>query len=264
MVQKTVVVAGLLATALMFACYQTRSYRGPAPAAPPQCLSLAGGGGRRRARTTPRRTTASTTTRSWRRATTRVSDVLHRRRHRVVRERAPVPRRGPAAARRTRCGSRRWSTTSTTTTRRPQATQPFAVHDRSRRRARGTPEHRLVRIGLQARRIAARTQPPPRNLVFLVDVSGSMDEPDKLPLVKQAAGAAGRPARRDATAWRSWSTPARPGLVLPPTLGRPSTGAILAALDAWRPAARTNGGEGIQLAYRAGAASLHRAAASTA
>ena len=43
--------------------------------------------------------------------------------------------------------------------------------------------HRLALIGIQARRIDA-SHMPPRNLVFLIDVSGSMFEPNKLPLVK--------------------------------------------------------------------------------
>ena len=47
------------------------------------------------------------------------------------------------------------------------------------------PRHRLALIGLQARRMSAE-RTPPRNLVFLIDVSGSMDSPDKLPLVKTA------------------------------------------------------------------------------
>ena len=83
--------------------------------------------------------------------------------------------------RRTRCGSRSWSTTSTTTTRRPPATC------RSRRtskspRARG---RRSIGWCASASRAARWTaaQRPKSNLVFLIDVSGSMDEPAKLPLL---------------------------------------------------------------------------------
>ena len=47
------------------------------------------------------------------------------------------------------------------------------------------PQHRLARIGLQGRKVA-REQRPAANLVFLIDVSGSMAEPAKLPLVKQS------------------------------------------------------------------------------
>ncbi len=46
-------------------------------------------------------------------------------------------------------------------------------------------EHKLVRIGLQAKEIAAQ-ELPPSNLVFLIDVSGSMNNPDKLPLLQQS------------------------------------------------------------------------------
>ena len=47
------------------------------------------------------------------------------------------------------------------------------------------PEHQLVRVALRARPIATR-ELPPSNLVFLVDVSGSMNDAAKLPLVKRA------------------------------------------------------------------------------
>ena len=47
------------------------------------------------------------------------------------------------------------------------------------------PKHQLVRIGLQARR-ATDGPLPPANLVFLIDVSGSMNHPNKLPLVKKS------------------------------------------------------------------------------
>src|SRR5262249_26460440 len=47
------------------------------------------------------------------------------------------------------------------------------------------PQHRLVRIGVKARQIDAARRPP-SNLVFLVDVSGSMNMPQKLPLLKSA------------------------------------------------------------------------------
>ena len=47
------------------------------------------------------------------------------------------------------------------------------------------PDHRLLRIGLKGREID-RQQRGPSNLVFLLDVSGSMGEPNKLPLVKEA------------------------------------------------------------------------------
>ena len=45
----------------------------------------------------------------------------------------------------------------------------------------------LVHIGLQGKRIAVENLPA-SNLVFLIDVSGSMNQPNKLPLVKRALG----------------------------------------------------------------------------
>jgi Ca-activated chloride channel homolog len=47
------------------------------------------------------------------------------------------------------------------------------------------PEHRLLRVGIKGREIERQSRGP-SNIVFLLDVSGSMGEPDKLPLVKQA------------------------------------------------------------------------------
>src|SRR5687767_15943002 len=49
----------------------------------------------------------------------------------------------------------------------------------------GTPKHKLVHIGLQGKKIPTEKLPP-TNLVFLIDVSGSMDEPNKLPLLKSS------------------------------------------------------------------------------
>ena len=49
------------------------------------------------------------------------------------------------------------------------------------------PDHRLVRIALQGRRVDLDEQPA-SNLLFLLDVSGSMNSPDKLPLLKDALG----------------------------------------------------------------------------
>ena len=66
----------------------------------------------------------------------------------------------------------------------PGAEHPFAVHTEVAR-APWADEHRLVRVALQGRRIdTANLQPA--NLVFLLDVSGSMRAEDKLPLLKKA------------------------------------------------------------------------------
>ena len=66
----------------------------------------------------------------------------------------------------------------------PRGEDPFAANIE----IAGCPwnsEHRLVRIGLKGREIA-QDKRPPSNFVFLIDVSGSMQPPERLPLIKQA------------------------------------------------------------------------------
>jgi Ca-activated chloride channel homolog len=108
------------------------------------------------------------------------------------------------------------------------------------------PEHRLVRIGLQAKRIATRDLPP-SNLVFLIDVSGSMQSEDKLPLVKQAFRALVQELRaQDRVAIVVHAGAA--GLVLPPTSGAEKA-TILEAIDRLEAGGSTAGGAGLRLAY---------------
>jgi Ca-activated chloride channel family protein len=107
--------------------------------------------------------------------------------------------------------------------------------------------HLLARIGLQARRIDA-AHLPPRNLVFLIDVSGSMNEPKKLPLLKEAFGLlVDQLTERDRVAVTVYAGQA--GLVLPPTPGD-RKGEIRAALGRLEAGGPTNGGAGIVQAYR--------------
>ena len=107
--------------------------------------------------------------------------------------------------------------------------------------------HRLVHIGLQGRRLD-RAQMPAANLVFLVDVSGSMEEPNKLPLVKSSLSMlAEQLTARDHVAIVVYA--GNSGLVLPSTPGD-RKGEILAALDGLEAGGSTNGGAGIQLAYK--------------
>jgi Ca-activated chloride channel family protein len=108
-------------------------------------------------------------------------------------------------------------------------------------------EHRLVRIGLQGRRIDAENLPP-RNLVFLVDVSGSMNAPNKLPLLRTALSLlVEQLTARDRVAIAVYAGQA--GLVLPSTPGS-DKGTILSALHRLEAGGSTNGGQGIHLAYR--------------
>ncbi len=130
--------------------------------------------------------------------------------------------------------------------RKPSADDPFAVNLEVHA-APWQPKHRLVRIGLRGREIA-HEQRPVSNLVFLIDVSGSMNEPAKLPLVKQSlrmlVDQLGEPDHVAMVVYAGSS-----GLVLPSTSGVKKD-QILAALDKLQAGGSTNGGQGIQLAYR--------------
>ena len=127
----------------------------------------------------------------------------------------------------------------------PDQRHPFSVTTEVAR-APWHAEHMLVRIGLQARRISIGDMPP-NNLVFLVDVSGSMQSPDKLPLVKRALQLLVQQLReQDRVAMVVYAGAA--GLVLAPTSGA-HKGVILAAVEALEAGGSTAGGEGIRLAY---------------
>jgi Ca-activated chloride channel family protein len=127
----------------------------------------------------------------------------------------------------------------------PSGKHPFRVVT-DRAPAPWNPRHQLVRIGLQGRRYASR-EIPPSNLVFLIDVSGSMSSPDKLPLVKQAfAVLVERLREEDRVAIVVYAGSA--GLVLPSTSGDRKH-EILSALGRLQSGGSTAGGEGIQLAY---------------
>lgn len=107
-------------------------------------------------------------------------------------------------------------------------------------------DHRIVRIGLQTRRI--RTEKlPPSNLVFLIDVSGSMQPSNKLPLVKQAFRLLVNELReQDRVAIVVYAGAA--GLVLPSTPAWDKE-RILEAIDQLEAGGSTAGGAGIRLAY---------------
>jgi Ca-activated chloride channel family protein len=108
------------------------------------------------------------------------------------------------------------------------------------------PNHDLLRIALRARDVDMR-HAPPSNLVFLIDVSGSMYGPGRLPLVKQALGLLVNELREeDRVAITVYAGNA--GLVLPSTSGADKQ-KILAALDGLEAGGSTAGGAGIKLAY---------------
>ncbi|MCH9686450.1 MAG: VWA domain-containing protein [Deltaproteobacteria bacterium] len=106
--------------------------------------------------------------------------------------------------------------------------------------------HRLVHVGLQGK-IIDQTDVPARNLVFLFDVSGSMNSPAKLPLLKRAFSLLVDNMRPDDTVSIVVYAGAS-GVVLEPTSGK-RKGDILDALDRLAAGGSTNGGAGIHSAY---------------
>ncbi len=104
----------------------------------------------------------------------------------------------------------------------------------------------LLRIGLQGYELAD-TETKPLNLVLLLDVSGSMNSPDKLPLLKKALGLLiDTMTGKDRISIAVYAGAA--GVILEPTSGS-EKGKILAALDSLSAGGSTAGGEGIRLAY---------------
>jgi Ca-activated chloride channel family protein len=109
------------------------------------------------------------------------------------------------------------------------------------------PDTRLVRIALQGA-ILPLADRPPLNLVFLIDTSGSMDEPNKLPLLKQSlALMLDRLQPQDQVAIVAYAGSA--GQVLAPTAGDDHA-AIMTSLDRLGAGGSTAGAEGLQLAYQ--------------
>jgi Ca-activated chloride channel family protein len=108
------------------------------------------------------------------------------------------------------------------------------------------PAHQLARIGIQAKKVET-AKLPPANLVFLVDVSGSMSGPDRLPLVQAGLKLLVKQLRpQDHVALVVYAGAA--GLVLPPTAGsQPQV--ILDAIDRLQAGGSTAGGAGLRLAY---------------
>ncbi|WP_030008062.1 VWA domain-containing protein [Picosynechococcus sp. NKBG042902] len=124
--------------------------------------------------------------------------------------------------------------------------QPFAISTELSQ-APWQPQHQLLRIGIKGQEIANEALPP-SNLVFLFDVSGSMNDPDKLPLLKSAFRLLVNELRpEDRVSIVVYAGAA--GLVLPSTSGAEKE-TILAALDNLEAGGSTAGGEGIELAYQ--------------
>ena len=127
----------------------------------------------------------------------------------------------------------------------PTGADPVAIHA-DVGEAPWNRTHRLVRLALKAREIEQAGRPP-ANLVFLIDVSGSMQQAEKLPLLKRAFRTAVENLDpRDTVAMVVYAGAS--GLALPSTPASDPE-AIFAALDALDAGGSTNGGDGIRLAY---------------
>ena len=128
----------------------------------------------------------------------------------------------------------------------PKNNDPFSIYTEIST-APWNSSHKLVHIGLQGKKISTENLPP-SNLVFLIDVSGSMGQPNKLPLLKASFKLLVNQLReQDHVAIVVYAGAA--GLVLPPTSGACKQ-QIIEALDNLSAGGSTAGGAGINLAYK--------------
>jgi Ca-activated chloride channel homolog len=130
--------------------------------------------------------------------------------------------------------------------REPEGDKPFSI-DLDATSCPWEPSHRLLRIGLKGREVANEKRPP-SNLVFLLDVSGSMMPAERLPLVKQAMRLlVDKLTENDRVAIVIYAGGS--GLALKSTPGNEKE-KILRALEELQAGGSTNGAEGIELAYK--------------
>ena len=128
----------------------------------------------------------------------------------------------------------------------PSSVHPFSINTEYSD-CPWNPKHKLLKIGLQGKDIPAR-ELPASNFVFLIDVSGSMDAQNKLPLLKESMKILVKNMRReDRIAIVVYAGAA--GLVLPATRGDDKQ-TIISALNKLNAGGSTAGGEGIELAYK--------------
>lgn len=128
----------------------------------------------------------------------------------------------------------------------PKNNQPFSINTELSS-APWNPDHQLLKIGLKGKDIPMDNLPT-SNIVFLIDVSGSMNEENKLPLLKSSFKILLEQLRsQDKVAMVVYAGSA--GVVLPPTSAA-EKGKIIEALDKLQAGGSTAGGAGIELAYK--------------
>ena len=127
----------------------------------------------------------------------------------------------------------------------PEGEHPFSVYTEMATCPWNT-KHLLLHVGLKGKSID-KSSLPPSNIVFLIDVSGSMDDPNKLPLLKSAFGLLVNELRaQDRVAIVVYAGAA--GLVLESTPGNKKE-LIMKSIDNLEAGGSTAGGEGLKLAY---------------
>jgi len=128
----------------------------------------------------------------------------------------------------------------------PSGKHPFAVNF-EQSTSPWNSKYKLVRIGVKGKEIKTEERPN-SNFVFLLDVSGSMNDPNKLPLLKNAMKLLTRKlTEKDRVSIVVYAGAS--GLVLPSTPGN-NKAKILSALTKLNAGGSTNGGKGIELAYK--------------
>jgi len=128
----------------------------------------------------------------------------------------------------------------------PEGKHPFAVSTEYTE-CPWSSGHKLLQVGIQGKKIG-KDRLPPSNLVFLIDVSGSMSSYNKLPLLKKGFKLLTKNLRdEDRVSMVVYAGAA--GVVLPPTSGA-NKKAIMNAFDRLRAGGSTAGAAGINLAYK--------------
>ncbi|MBK1826628.1 vWA domain-containing protein [Haloferula rosea] len=130
----------------------------------------------------------------------------------------------------------------------PEGERPFAV-DTAITTCPWAPEHLLARVALKGREVEMNARPA-SNLVFLIDVSGSMQSPDKLQLLKRSMKMLVKSLdERDRVGIVVYA--GTEGVVLPPTLlDEDGKRQALSAIGKLESGGSTNGGAGLQRAYQ--------------